>query len=93
MPRVHDGKMSVEVGSGNVFADLGFSDAAELDLKVRIAVEIVRRVGARRLSMAAAATALTTTRAKISALTKYKLDGFSSDELKAFVSCLNGYLR
>jgi hypothetical protein len=25
-------KMEVEVGSGNVFADLGFPDAAELDI-------------------------------------------------------------
>jgi predicted XRE-type DNA-binding protein len=51
-------KMDVEVSSGNVFADLGFPDAAELDIKVRLAVEIVRVINARRLSQAAAARIL-----------------------------------
>ena len=50
--------MDVEVSSGNVFADLGFPDAAELDIKVRLAVEIVRVINARRLSQAAAARIL-----------------------------------
>jgi len=40
--------MEVDVGSGNVFADLGFPDAAELDIKVRLAVEIVKIINARR---------------------------------------------
>jgi len=36
-----------EVGSGNVFTDLGFEDAVELDLKVRLAVQIVRLIQVR----------------------------------------------
>jgi hypothetical protein len=35
---------AVEVGSGNVFADLGFPDATELDIKVLLAIEIGRLV-------------------------------------------------
>ena len=50
--------MDVEVGSGNVFADLGFPDAAELDIKVRLTVEIVKLINARRLSQVAAAELL-----------------------------------
>ena len=42
--------MEIEVGSGNVFADLGLPDAGELDIKLRLAVEIVRVIDARRLS-------------------------------------------
>jgi predicted XRE-type DNA-binding protein len=60
--------MEVEVGSGNVFADLAFTDAAELDIKVRLAVEIVKLINARRLSQVAAATLLKINQPKVSAL-------------------------
>ncbi len=80
--------MDVEVGSGNVFADLGFPDAAELDIKVRLAVEIVRLVNERRLSQTAAATLLKINQPKISALKNYKLDGFSVERLMTFLLAL-----
>jgi predicted XRE-type DNA-binding protein len=44
--------------SGNVFADLGLPDAAELDTKVRLCAAINRIVERRRLTQAAAANAL-----------------------------------
>jgi predicted XRE-type DNA-binding protein len=80
--------MDVEVGSGNVFADLGFPDAAELDVKVRLAVEIVRLINARRLSQVAAAARLKINQPKISALKNYKLDGFSVERLMSFLLAL-----
>jgi predicted XRE-type DNA-binding protein len=81
-------KMEVEVGSGNVFADLGFPDAAELDIKVRLAVEIIRLINARRLSQVSAATLLKINQPKISALKNYKLDGFSVERLMTFLLAL-----
>src|SRR5215813_1917717 len=78
-------KMEVEVGSGNVFADLGFPDAAELDIKVRLAVEIIRIISARRLSQVAAAALLKINQPKVSALKNYKLDGFSVERLMTFL--------
>jgi predicted XRE-type DNA-binding protein len=81
-------KMEVEVGSGNVFADLGFPDAAELDIKVRLAVEIVRLINARRLSQVAAAALLKINQPKVSALKNYKLDGFSVERLMSFLLAL-----
>src|SRR4051794_12102609 len=81
-------KMEVEIGSGNVFADLGFPDAGELDLKVRLAVEIVRLINARRLSQAAAAELLKINQPKVSALKNYKLDGFSVERLMTFLLAL-----
>jgi predicted XRE-type DNA-binding protein len=81
-------KMEVEVGSGNVFADLGFPDAAELDIKVRLAVEIVRLINARRLSQVAAAALLKINQPKVSALKHYKLDGFSVERLMTFLLAL-----
>jgi len=80
--------MEVEVGSGNVFADLGFPDAAELDIKVRLAVEIVKIINARRLSQVAAAALLKVNQPKISALKNYKLDGFSVERLMSFLISL-----
>jgi predicted XRE-type DNA-binding protein len=81
-------KMEVEVGSGNVFADLGFPDAAELDIKVRLAVEIIRLINAKRLSQVAAAALLKINQPKVSALKNYKLDGFSVERLMTFLLCL-----
>src|SRR5258708_5272183 len=80
--------MKVEVGSGNVFADLGFPDAAQLDIKVRLAVEIVKIINARRLSQVAAAAQLKINQPKISALKNYKLDGFSVERLMTFLLAL-----
>jgi predicted XRE-type DNA-binding protein len=57
--------LKIEVGSGNVFADLGFPDAAELAVKVQLAVKVVRILDVRRLSSTAAAAVLKTSHSKI----------------------------
>lgn len=80
--------MDVEVSSGNVFADLGLPDAGELDIKLRLAVEIVRVIDVRRLSQVAAATLLEINQPKVSALKNYKLDGFSVERLLTFLLAL-----
>jgi predicted XRE-type DNA-binding protein len=86
--KIAESKMAVEVGSDNVFADLGLPDAAELDIKVRLAVEIVRLINARRLSQMAAGALLKINQPKISALKNYKLDGFSVERLMTFLLAL-----
>jgi len=78
----------IEPSSGNIFADLGLPDAAELDTKVRLAVEINRVLAARRLSQANAAHVLGISQPKISALKNYKLDGFSVERLMSFLLAL-----
>jgi len=80
--------MDFEVSSGNVFADLGIPDAAELDIKVRLVVEIVRVIHARHLSQATAAHVLKINQPKVSALVNYKLDGFSVERLMTFLIAL-----
>src|SRR5919109_282726 len=77
-----------KVGSGNVFADLGLPDAAELDTKVRLAVAINYLLESRRLTQAAAAAALSINQPKISALKHYKLEGFSVGRLMTFLTAL-----
>ena len=78
----------VVASSGNVFTDLGLPDAAELDTKVRLAVAVNRLLESRRLTQAAAATALSINQPKISALKHYKLEGFSVERLMTFLTAL-----
>jgi predicted XRE-type DNA-binding protein len=48
-------RTKVEVGSGNVFADLGLPDADEMLLKSTIAIELGRLIKQRKLTQTAAA--------------------------------------
>jgi predicted XRE-type DNA-binding protein len=75
--------------SGNVFADLGFTDAAERQTKVRLAMAINGVVQRRGLSQKSAAALLGINQPKVSALSKYRLDGFSVERLMRFLTELN----
>lgn len=81
-------KPRIEQSSGNVFADLGLPDAAELHTKVKLAVEITRAIEARSLSQVAAAEILAITQPKVSALKAFKLEGFSVERLMTFLTLL-----
>ena len=85
MTRRPSKRIPVEASSGNVFADLGLPDAAELDTKVRLAVNINRLVAAQRLNQVTAAARLNVSQPKISALKNYRLDGFSVERLMSFL--------
>ena len=86
---MHEGEaVTVVRSSGNVFADLGLPDAAELDTKVRLCAAINRIVDRKRLSQADAATALGVNQPKVSALLHYKLEGFSVERLMNFLLSL-----
>jgi predicted XRE-type DNA-binding protein len=81
-------RVRIEPGWRNVFADLGLPDAAELDTKVRLAVEINRLITAQRLTQVTAAGRLEVSQPKVSALKNYKLDGFSVERLMSFLLAL-----
>lgn len=81
-------RAKVEVGSGNVFADLGLPDAEELKTKVQLAVAIKRDITARRWSQVEAAEALGINQPKVSALLRYRLEGFSVERLMNFLTAL-----
>jgi len=82
-------KLEVIPSSGNVFADLGISNAEERQTKVRLAVAINQIIQGRRLSQAAAARRLKVNQPKVSALSNYQLDGFSVERLMNFVIALD----
>jgi predicted XRE-type DNA-binding protein len=82
-------KPGVIRSSGNVFADLGLANADEKQTKVRLAVAINRILAAQYLSQVAAARRLKINQPKISALTNYRLAGFSVERLMHFLTALD----
>jgi len=73
---------------GNVFADMGLTDAVELDTKVRLGATINRIIEKRQLSQAEVAEALRINQPKVSAILNYKLEGFSVERLMNFLVAL-----
>jgi predicted XRE-type DNA-binding protein len=80
---------AVVPSSGNVFADLGLSNAGEKQTRVRLAVALNQIIEARRLTQTAAARLLDINQPKISALTHYRLEGFSVERLMHFLNALD----
>ncbi len=82
-------KAGVVRSSGNVFADLGLPNAEEKQTKARLAVAINQIIENQALSQVAAARRLNINQPKISALSKYRLDGFSVERLMNFLNALD----
>jgi len=76
-------------GSANVFADLGFADADEMQTKARLAHAINSIIEERALTQAKAASLLDAAQPKISALARYKLEGFSVERLMTYLTALD----
>lgn len=73
--------LEIEVGSGNVFADLGLEDAPELKLKAAIVGQINSILRHRHMTQVQASELLGLPQPKISALKNGKLRGFSLEKL------------
>jgi predicted XRE-type DNA-binding protein len=83
------GRPEVIPSSGNVFDDLGVTNAEEKQTKVRLAVAINEIIQGRKLSQMAAARRLNVNQPKVSALSNYQLDGFSVERLMNFLTALD----
>jgi predicted XRE-type DNA-binding protein len=75
------GRVKMERGSGNVFADLGFPSAEAENLFLRSQLMSEIREIARGLSQAQAAKRLGVTQPRINDLLRGKIDKFSIDAL------------
>lgn len=82
-------KERVTRGTGNVFADFGFPDAAERQAKLRLAYALNQVLEASKLSQVDAAKVLGVTQPKVSALRHYKLAGFSVERLMNLLTALD----
>ena len=76
-------------GTSNVFADLGYPDAAERETKTRLALAVNELLKARKLKQREIALLLGVPQPKVSALTNYRLDQFSVERLMQFLTALN----
>lgn len=76
-------------GTGNLFADLGYPDADERQTRLRLAYAINSAIASIRLSQSEAASRLGVSQPKVSALARYKLEGFSVERLMTFLTALD----
>lgn len=75
----------VMIGSGNVYADLGFDDAGEQSLKATLAHRIASVLHHRNLTQSDMGALLGIPQPKVSRLLSGKLDGFSVERLIHFI--------
>ena len=76
-----------QLSSGNVFADLGLTNADEEHAKIWLALAINKLI--EHLTQVEAARQLRTKQPNISALRNYRLDGFSAERLMHFLNALD----
>jgi predicted XRE-type DNA-binding protein len=74
-------RIPVEKGSGNVYADLGFPDSADMLVKAQLVTKIAEIIRQRRLTQAQAAKLLRLTQPKISRLLRGEFRGISERRL------------
>ncbi len=77
-----------EVGSGNVFADLGFKNSEQELIKAKLTLQIHKLLKARKLTQHGAARLLGTTQPQVSALMRCKPVSVSVGRLMEFLTVL-----
>lgn len=77
-----------EIGSGNVWEDLGFPDAKERFIKSSIAIAIHREIKARCLKQREAAALMGIPQPHVSNIIHGRLDGFSIERLIRLLNTL-----
>jgi predicted XRE-type DNA-binding protein len=80
--------IKVEIGSGNVFADLGLPNPEESLAKAELASRIGEAIRQRRLTQTAAAELLGIDQPKVSRLQRGYLTNFSVERLMHFLTLL-----
>jgi predicted XRE-type DNA-binding protein len=75
-------------GSGNVFADLGYSNPQEHQTKARLVSQIADLIEERRLTQAEAGELFGIDQPKVSALLNGRFRGFSVYRLMSFIAAL-----
>ena len=82
-------RIAITRGTTNVFADLGFPDAAERQTKTRLAYAINELLKSRRLKQREAAELLGIPQPKVSTIKNYRLDNISVERLMEFLTALD----
>jgi len=85
--------ITIEEGSTNVYADLRYAGAAEMQRKSQLAAEIARAIKARRLTQQGAAELLGVDQSKVSRITRGQFRGISEAKLLELVARLGHDVR
>jgi predicted XRE-type DNA-binding protein len=82
-------KAKVEIGSGNIFADLGLPDAENHFLKAQIVSEIYRLASQRKLTQVQAGKLMGISQPEVSRMFKGHFREYSIERLMAFLTGFN----
>ena len=82
-------KVKVEMGSGNIFADLGLPDAEAHFLKAQIVSEIYRLTHERKLTQSQAGERMGISQPEVSRLFKGNFREYSIDRLMGFLTAFD----
>lgn len=89
--KTHEEKLGdtrLEIGSGNIFADLGFDNPEEMLAKARLVSEMQKAIKKKKLTQTEAAEILKLTQPKLSILLKGQFRGYSTDRIIRFLRIL-----
>lgn len=81
--------IKVEVGSGNIFADLGLPNAEEHLLKATLVVQLHRLIRARKLTQTAAAKIAGIKQPDLSKMLRGHYQGFSLERLMRMLTAFD----
>lgn len=86
MPRVR-----MKKSSGNVFLDMGIprAEAAHLQIRSRLMIELTRQIERRGLTQRAAAEIMGVTQPRVSDIVRGNIDVFSIDTLIEMLDCFD----
>ncbi|MGH9760411.1 MAG: helix-turn-helix domain-containing protein [Blastocatellia bacterium] len=82
-------EINCEIGSGNVFADIGLDDADELYTRTALGIQVMRILKERNYSQKEAADFLGLKQPEVSAIMRAKFSRFSQERLIGFLNRLN----
>ncbi len=91
--QVREAGADFEIGSGNVFADLGLADADQLAAKAGLIASIMRAVKERGLSQEEAARIVKIPQSRLSNLFRGKIEGVTTDKLMRALALLGAHVR
>ena len=90
MARLKVNNIEVEIGSGNVFADLGLPDAEQLKIKSGLVIQIARAIRRLGLTQVQAGKRMDISQSKVSGLMRGYFSNLSEQKLMECLSRL-GY--
>ena len=82
-------RIKMEIGSGNIFADLGLPNAEEHLLKASLVVQLHRLIKARKLTQVAAAKLIGVKQPDLSNILRGHYQGFSLERLMRMLTAFN----